>query len=135
MKCHIYGDKDFDWNALHQAEDYLNRRCRQFGRVGIWTKEKYGTLRVSTTCAFFSCWPIHNLVKPGHACYRWPRWVMKYIDWPLGDVLEFIGVSRLVRKYQLAVLKHFWKKAAKKWPSVAEEILCEYDWCFPPENK
>lgn len=135
MKYHLWGDEDFDWNALYQAEEYLWRRCRQFGRLGIWTKEKYGTLRVSTTCAFFTYWPIHNLVKPGHVSYRWPRWFMKYVDWPLGDALEWLGVSRSVRKYQLAVLKHFWLRAAKKWPQVADEILAEYEWYFPKDAK
>jgi len=130
MKCHLYGDEDFDWNALHKAEEYLNRRCRQFGRVGLWTKEKFGTLRVGTTCAFLTCWPIYNLVKPGYAYYRWPRWFMLYVDWPLGDFLEWARISRLVRAYQKAVLKHFWLRAAKKWPQVADEILAEYKFYF-----
>ena len=130
MSSHLWGDEDFDWAALAQAEKYLWKRCRQFARFGIWTKEKYGTLRVSTTCAHFGSWPIHNLVKPGHVCYRWPRWVMLYIDIPLGKFLDYIGISRLIRRYQIAVFKYFWKRAAKKWPHIAEEILDEYDIYF-----
>lgn len=133
--CHIWGDIDFDWNALHQAESYLSRRCRQFGRIGLWTKEKYGTLRVDTMCAFVSQFDfIHSLVKPGHAYYRWPKWFRKYVDWPLGHVMDKIGIVWLIRKYQQMVLKYFWKRAAKKWPHIADEILDEYDFYFG-ENK
>lgn len=136
MSQHLWGDPSFDWNALDAASHYLWKRCRQWARLGVWTKEKYGTLRVSTTCAYFGYWPIHNTLKPGHVCYRWPRWVMLYIDRPLGQTLEFLGISSIVRKYQNTILKFFWLRAAKKWPHIKEEILSEFEWYFPTkENK
>lgn len=135
MKCHLWGDEDFDWNALYEAENYLWKRCRQFARLGIWTKEKYGTLRVSTTCAWFTFdGPIYHMFYPGHVSYHWPKWFRMYIDWPLGEFLEKIYVLKGIRWYQAQVLKFFWKRAAKKWPSVAEEILCEYKHYFGDNN-
>lgn len=127
---HIWGDEDFDWKSLNDASNYIRNRCIQFGRFGIWTKEKYGTIRVSLTCAFWGEWPIHNLFKPGHVCYRWPRWMLEYVDWPLGRAFNKIGIVRLVNRYQTAVLKFFWKRAAKKWPHIADEILDEYNIYF-----
>lgn len=129
MAQHLWGDDDFDWKALEEASNYLHRRCRQFARLGIWTKEKYGTLRVSTTCAFFTEYDfISHIFYPGYVRYMFPRWFRVYIDWPLGKLLGAIGVISLVQKYQIAVLKFFWKRAAKKWPHISEEILNEYKW-------
>lgn len=131
---HIWGDDTFDWKALNDASNYVSNRCRQFGRFGVWTKEKYGTLRVSTTCAYWGEWPIHNFFKPGHVCYRWPRWVFLYIDLPLGRLVRRLGITRITARYQTAVLKFFWKRAAKKWPHIATEILDEFNWSFPDEK-
>jgi len=128
MTYHEWGDKDFDWDALNEAAWYLQNRCRQFARMGIYTKEKYGTLRVSTTSAYWTYWPVHSLVYPGYCYYQWPKWMITYIEYPLAKLFMAIGITKLVNKYQHAVLKYFWKRAAKKWPHIAEEILGEYDW-------
>ena len=126
---HEWGDEDFDWKALDAAGYYLERRVMQFARMGIWTKEKYGTLRVSTTCAWFREFDfIHHWFHPGCIQYTWPRWFRVYVDWPVGKVMDKLGVIWLLQWYQHKVLKYFWKRAAKKWPQVAEEILDEYDW-------
>lgn len=128
---HIWGDEDFDWEALNEAADYIQNRCRQFARMGIWTKEKYGTLRVSTTCAYFIEYDfIHHIFYPGYVRYMFPEWFRVYIDWPLGKMLGKLGAIHLIQKYQNAVLKFFWKRAAKKWPHISKEILDEYDFYF-----
>ena len=129
---HEWGDQDFDWNALNEAEDYLVKNCRRWARMGVWTKEKYGTLRVSTTCAYFTEYNfLHTLFYPGYAYLRFPRWVNKYVDRPFGKCMKWLGIVWLLQKWQTAVLKFFWKRAAKKWPQVAEEILDEFYWEIP----
>lgn len=134
MASHLWGDEDFDWKALDEAMDYLYTNCRRYARLGLWIKEKYGTMRVSTTCAFFTFdGPIHHIFYPGHAFYRWPKWFRTYIDWPIGSFLDKIKVLKLLQWYQLKVLKFFWKRAAKKWPQVSEEILDEYKWVLGEE--
>ena len=131
MTMHIWGDPDFDWDALNDACSYVERRCRQFARLGVWTKEKYGTMRVSTTCAYFTEYDfLHHIFYPGHVRYYWPSWVRRYIDHPVGNVLNFVGILGLVQRYQNAVLKYFWKRAAKKWPHISAEILDEYSFYF-----
>jgi hypothetical protein len=125
---HEWGEEDFDWEALDEACLYLSSQCRRWARFGVWTKEKWGTLRVETTCAFFGEWPLHNLVNPGYVRYTWSRWIMLYIDIPLGKVLKLIGVTHLIQKFQVAAFKFFWKKAAKKWPHIKDEILDEWEW-------
>lgn len=125
---HMWDDESFDWESLYQAEEYINRQCRRWARLGLHTKEKFGTLRVSTTCAFWGQWPIHNLVKPGHVSYRWPKWVMLYVEKPLRKMFELLYITRIVNFYQVKVLGYFWRRAAKKWPHVAKEILADYRW-------
>lgn len=127
---HDWSEDDFDWGSLNNACRYLEDRCRQFARMGIHTKEKYGTMRVSATVAYWSYWPVHGLFYPGYCYYQWPHWMIRYVEYPLARVFEKIGLMRLVNRYQTAVLKYFWKRAAAKWPHISKEILDEYYWAF-----
>lgn len=123
---HEWGD-DFDFGAIDAAGNYLSDNCRKYARLGIWTKEKYGTLRVSTTCAYFIEYDfIHHIFYPGYIRYKFPLWFHTYIDRPFGKLMRILGVIKLIQMYQHAVLKHFWKKAATLWPHVSAEILDEY---------
>ena len=135
---HEWGS-DFDFKALDEASIYITSSCRRWARLGIWTKEKYGTLRVSTTCAYFLEHDlIHSFVYPGYFMYQWPTWFRVYIDWPFGKLMRCLGVIWLLQKWQRVVLKYFWKRAAKKWPHIAEEILDEYEWTLdekPPAGE
>lgn len=129
MVQHIWGDEDFDWKALDDAGYYLSTNVKRYARLGIWTKEKYGTLRVSTTCAFFAEYDfIHHWFYPGYCRYMFPKWFRTWIDWPVGKFLGKIGIVKALQWYQFKVLKFFWKRAAKKWPHIAEEILDDYNW-------
>ncbi len=121
---HVWGDENFDWEALNDASCYISSRCRQFARMGVWTKEKYGTLRVSTACAYFCEYGfLNSLFYPGYVRYMFPKWFRQYVDMPIGKALKATGILWLLHKYQTAVLKFFWKRAAKKWPHISEEIL------------
>ncbi len=131
---HLWGDPNFDWKGLDDAAQYLERQCRRWARMGIYTKEKYGTLRVSTTCAYWNYWPLHSAIHPGYAYYQWPRWMITWLEYPLAEVFMFLRVTRLINCYQRAVLKYFWKRAAKKWSHIAEEILDEYEWTVGDES-
>lgn len=127
-KMHRWGDEDFDWNSLNDAIGYFQTNCRRWGRLGVHVKEKWGTMRVSTTVAFVSDWPIHSLVKPGHAFYRWPRWLIRWVEHPLYRLLKVSCLLRVIQWYQLQVLRIVWLKTAAKWPHIATEILDEYKW-------
>ena len=132
---HDWSEEDFDWKALNDAADYIEKNCRRWARFGVWTKEKYGTLRISTTCAYLDEYGfISHLFYPGYVRYMFPLWFRRYVDRPFGKVLTFTGILGLIQRYQTWVLKHFWRKAAKKWPHVAEEILDEYDWMVGDES-
>lgn len=124
---HDWSDTNFDWVALDQAGQYLETQTRRWARLGIWTKEKYGTLRVSTTVAFALEYDfLHSLIYPGRCHISWPKWFRAYVDWPIGKLARWTGIIKLINKYQMWTLKRFWLKAAAKWPQVSEEILDEF---------
>jgi hypothetical protein len=132
MTSHIWGE-EFDWKALDDAGQYIEKNCLRWARFGVHTKEKYGTLRVSTTVAYWNYWPVYGLFYPGHCSYNWPGCLIRYMEYPIAKVTEKLGIMRIVNRYQTAVLKFFWKRAAKKWPHIAEEILDEFCWEFENE--
>lgn len=118
-----------DWRDLDDASEYLRSNCKKYARLGLHVKEKYGTMRVSTTCAYISEYDfLHHIVYPGYYYYHWPSWFRVWIDWPIGRILGVLGIIWLIQKYQKFVLKLFWKRAAKKWSHISKEILDEYEW-------
>lgn len=131
---HLWGNTDFDWKALDDAGWYITKNCRRWARFGVYTKEKYGTLRIDTTAAYWTYWPVHSLIYPGYYHYRWSNKLIGWMEYPLAKITEKTGLMRLVNRYQTWVLKYFWKRAARKWPHIAEEILDEYDFYFEEIN-
>jgi len=125
---HIWGDKSFDWDALDEACIYLTKNCRRWARLGVWTKEKYGTMRVTVWMGMHE--PIQTILWPGHCRAYMPRWFRTYVDFPLGDFLRWSRLDKPIYWWQTKVLKFFWKRAAKKWPHITTEILDEYEFYF-----
>jgi len=125
MVYHEWGE-EFDWKSLNEAGRYLEVNCRRWARFGVHTKEKWGTLRVSTTLAYWTYWPVFSLFYPGYCYYRWPKCLIRYMEYPLAKAFIWTGLTGLVNRYQNAVLKYFWKRAAAKWPHISKEILDEY---------
>lgn len=127
MIYHDWSDTTFDWKSLDSACKYLEKNCKRWSRLGIHTKEKYGTMRVSTTVAWFTEHDfIHHFFYPGYCRYVWPRWFRKYVDWPVGKLMSILGVVNVIQWYQTKVLKFFWLRTAKKWPHIKNEIMDGY---------
>lgn len=122
---HLWGDTDFDWDALGQAVDYVAHNTRRWGRIQMHTKEKYGTLRINCHYGF----TIHGSIWPGY-CFKHrycPQWL-----WSLDLKLQNRFYDRFINpwfiSYQKWVYKQVFKRAVKKWPHIEAEILDEYDW-------
>jgi hypothetical protein len=52
MAVHYWGDEDFDWASLYAAISEATDIMRVFGRIGVHSKEKYGTARWSVYMKF-----------------------------------------------------------------------------------
>lgn len=125
---HEWGDKDFDWEALGEAERLVRRVLRGF-RIGCSTKEKYGTLRCSVYPFVGS---LHSLLYPGYAYNQLPEFIRGIDDniiepamttRPLLWITEAVIAFQLHVGYRLA----YWL-AMRKYPHIAEEICVDADY-------
>jgi hypothetical protein len=109
---HVWGDKDFDWESLREAEHDIHRVCYRLGRLCVSTKEKWGTLRVTVywwggdiRALFYPC-------RYGRFC-SWTRW---------------IGLQWLVHKWQRWVYRYAYARIVKKYPHIRDELLVDADY-------
>lgn len=100
MTVHYWGDKDFDWEALDKAMDFIYKFCLKAGKFRPVMKEKYGTIRYE----FVSTWIMYE-----------------------HDGLEtWESVSEDVQKKRKKIFDQALIRAAKRWPHVEEEIWEDY---------
>lgn len=127
MPHHMWGD---DWfkeygKDLGKAIRYCMDTWRRLGRIGTHGKEKYGTFR-DHVYFYRGWWAIHELVKPGHVGYRWPRWIM-HVDLFLGRVVRFLRLYKPIQWYQAQVYNYAVQKVCKKYPKIVDEIVSDLD--------
>lgn len=121
---HEWGDKDFDWNSLYKGINLISRILR-FARVGVHSKEKYGTARIS---AYFWDGSLHGLTHPSYVFSQYPKWLwdfdIMYIQ-PIVSKLRFHLPVQWIQKrfYTLA-----YYIAMKKYSNIQEELSCCADY-------
>lgn len=153
MGLHYWGDDGVDWDSINEAARFISRNLRKWGRVCAYGKEKYGEVRIDFL--YFMPLGIHNLALPGHMFNRFPGWLRKldqilfnpqtFNRWNTKSFYKtktakvfnlFIRFyylvvlnlpNRIWHKYQKFVYKAVYKKALKKWPNIAVEILSGCD--------
>ena len=128
MVEHMWGDTDFDWEALNNAINYVVSFCRRWARIPLHGKEKWGVMRLESIYYGFS---IVWLIWPGYMFCpkRCPKWLFMLDQdlahrWP---VYRFL-INWWFIPYQKWILKLAYKRAVKKWPHIEAEIMEEYDW-------
>lgn len=122
---HVWGDEDFDWKSLGEAIDLMHCFMSKWGRIGVDSKEKYGTARLYINWFDGS---LYSMVKPGYYYYRWPNW-FHVIDYNvIRNISNCTGFTYIFRKYQEKIYSLAYKKAIKRWPSIEEEIVCCADY-------
>lgn len=125
---HEWGDTDFDWEALGKAEQIVNRVCNKWFRLGVHTKEKYGTLRCSVYPFDGS---LHSITHPGYVYCQYPKWL-----WNINCSMSYWGSRRpyswfvrLIIMFQMHVgYRLAYYIAMKKYPHIAEEICVDADY-------
>lgn len=122
MPFHDWSEKTFDWKSLYAAEREAGEIMLKYGRIGVNSKEKYGTIRWDLS--FFDG-TIHSLTHPGYYYNQFPRclynFTMQYkVLFFLTPFLVFW--QKLVAQYAFTVI-------CDKYPHIIKEILCD-----APEN-
>ena len=120
---HHWGDNWPHGNELHEAIHFSHRWFQWLG-IGSNGKEKYGTFRHHMN--FYSgWWPVHELLKPGHAFYRWHRrWMLLEVN-VLSPLVRYSGLAWIVRKVQLYRYNAILQTACKRYPNVVEELIVD----------
>jgi hypothetical protein len=127
MPSHYWGDEDFDWESLYAAEREAVDIMQKFGRIGVRSKEKYGTIRWSI---FLCDNRLHSFTHPGYMGSRYPKWLWK-ID-IMHPLLTPVGWA--IRAWQKQVVQFAFKYVCNKYPHIVDEILQDAPAELLPEN-
>lgn len=123
MKSHEWGDKDFDWDSLYNAERDL-RKILRFFRIGAHTKEKYGSLRASV---YFWDGGLHQLIWPG-AVYTQNRFIAYYLDqYLLIPAMKYTGLLWLGLRLHYFGYKIAYAYIMLKYSHIIDELTCNAD--------
>jgi len=127
---HFWGDEWFEKNGKDFADavEYADKHLRVYGRMNVYVKEKYGTLRVQGYLSWDGM--LHSLIYPGHPYIRFPQ-ALYFLDRNLFFyIFKFTGFRYTVRAFQRAITNYTFQKLCKKYPHMINEIMddiCHYD--------
>lgn len=118
MPRHYWGDEDFDWDSLYKAERELNRIMRRYGRIGVHSKEKYGTLRFSI---YLCSGSLHSFTHPGYYYSQYPKWLWSF------DVMNkpLKHIAPVIRFWQKLVIQYAFTIVTAKYPHIRKEIISD----------
>lgn len=121
---HEWGEENFDWKGLGEAEHIIITICRRYGRFGGSIKEKYGTIRFSPYMGQLS---LHSLIYPGYMWSQFPKWLWSADIWYIQPFLTKVFGAPWFW-YQRKVYNYAYQKAVRKYPHLIEEILVDADY-------
>jgi hypothetical protein len=117
MPRHYWGDEDFDWDSLYKAETEILKIMR-YGRIGVHSKEKYGTLRWDI---YFCDGTLHSFTHPGYVYSQYPKWLWCFdLDY---RPLTFVGP--VIRFWQKLIVQYAFTKVCSKYPHIRDEIVMD----------
>ena len=118
MAYHEWGDEDFDWAALNKAISTGTYLMKRFGRIGVHSKEKYGSARWSL---YLFNGTLHSLTHPGYVYSQYPKWLWSF------DVtykpLRFL--KPIIIPIQELTVKLTFLYLCKKFPHIIDEIIMD----------
>ena len=106
MPYHEWGDEDFDWNSLYEAQSYIFDYVYKYSRCRVITKEKYGTIRYE---------------------YIFPPYGTLFYRSKLQRLWCRSFLYRLWIKLGKKVLESAVYSACEKYPTVKAEILADFE--------
>lgn len=122
---HVWGDEDFDWKQLSESIDMVDSFMRFWGRIGVSSKEKYGTARIYVT---FWDGSLHGMLYPGWCSSQFPKWLWKFDLFCIGPFMRWTRVASLVNWYQKKIYGMAYRRAIKKYPKIKVELVIDCDW-------
>jgi hypothetical protein len=118
MPFHDWSDQNFDWKSLYSAIEEATEIMEKFGRIGVHSKEKYGTARWSL---YLFTGHLHELTHPGYVFCQYPKWLWRF------DV-EYRPLRFLIhpiRWWQKRVVQYAFNYICNRYPHIVEELVMD----------
>lgn len=118
MPYHEWGDDSFDWKSLYEAIGIGTKVMGRFGRIGVNSKEKFGTARWNLS---FFRGQMHDLTHPGYYRSQYPQWLWSFdVTYrPLRFLIPIIGF------WQKLVVKVTFSYLCGRYLHIADEIVMD----------
>jgi hypothetical protein len=120
---HYWGDEDFDWEQLDEAIKMVASFMHFWGRIGVQSKEKFGTARIYVT---FWDGTFNGIIYPGYHFNQFPKWFWP-IDYKISSFMRWIRLKKLVNRYQSKIYGMAYSKAIRAYPKVKIELVISAD--------
>jgi hypothetical protein len=113
MPHHEWGDEDFDWNSLYKGMDIVHQACRIF-RIGVHSKEKYGTARWSF---YLFDGSLYSVTHPGYVYVKYNYW--------LATTKFFKLIRPIIQFIQVKALNLAFTVACNRYPHIRDELVSD----------
>jgi len=123
---HDWSEDSFDWKMLDDGIDMISSFMRFWGRIGVNSKEKFGTARVYV---MFWDGTLHGMLYPGYHFSQFPKWLWSFdLNW-IGPFFRKTRLQKLFCWYQSKIYSMAYSRAIKKFPKVKVELVvaCDID--------
>ena len=132
MPTHYWGEEDFDWKGLNTAIQFVTDTCYRYGRLGMHSKEKYGTFRDHV---YPYDGTLYSLCNPGYMYIRWPKFIYWTIDYRMFRTLsKYSGLTWAILRWQRLVYNYAIQAVCKRYPHLVDELVSDldhYSWVTP----
>lgn len=121
---HNWSDDSFDWEQLDEAIDMVASFMRFWGRIGVYSKEKFGTARI-----YVSLWDgsLHGMLYPGYNLSKFPDWLWRCDVVYISSFIRWTRFNRLVNWYQEKIYSIAYSRALKRFPKMKIELVIAAD--------
>lgn len=122
---HNWSDDSFDWKQLNDGIDMVSSFMRFWGRIGVNSKEKFGTARIYVTWWDGS---LHGLLYPGYCSSQFPKWLWSLDCKYITPFVRWAGLTKLTYWYQRKIYSKAYSRAIKAFPKVKVELVIAADY-------
>ncbi len=121
---HNWSDDSFDWKQLDESIQMVDSFMRFWGRIGVNSKEKFGTARIYVTWWDGS---LHSMIYPGYHFCQFPKWLWKLDLNVIGPLMRFTRIQKFVYWYQRKIYSMAYSRALKRFPKMKVELVIAAD--------
>jgi len=121
---HNWKDRSFDWKQLDESIEMVSSFMRFWGRIGVNSKEKFGTARIYT---LFWDGSLHGLIYPGYYSCQFPKWLWKLDCGFISPLVRWTRLPKLAHWYQRKIYSMAYSKGLKHFPAMKVELVIAAD--------